>query len=378
MKTLTVELETVTPLFLAGAEPRGTAELRAPAFRGAMRYWLRAIAGQDYREIEARVYGDTKASGLVSTRISGGNTSQPFNQKTLRGEMKPCGYDYLYWSMKESGHDANYQRPHEFIPEGSKFNFHLGTRRSDADSNTAFDQACVSLWLLLHLGGIGSRSRRTAGSIRLGSSSPSDVMNLLGLKSEAKDVVDYAGVLSQGIAAARQLMGASSTPMTIPSEFDVLQPEACRIWVLKGNWRTNLEAINGIGGAMRDFRAYSEPDHANVAPWLQGHAPPAMKTVNRAVFGLPLPFRYSNGGPSGTVQGRRREFERRASPLWLHISKLTTGEHVGVATLFKSAFLPKGEKIYNNRNPQNPLNPPEDYSLIEQFIDTFKRKEVTL
>lgn len=41
-RTLTVTLETVTPLFLGGADPRGAPELRAPAFRGALRYWLRA------------------------------------------------------------------------------------------------------------------------------------------------------------------------------------------------------------------------------------------------------------------------------------------------------------------------------------------------
>lgn len=43
MQNITVKLETVTPLFLGGAEPRDKPpELRPPAFRGAMRYWLRA------------------------------------------------------------------------------------------------------------------------------------------------------------------------------------------------------------------------------------------------------------------------------------------------------------------------------------------------
>lgn len=39
-QNITVKLETVTPLFLGGAEPRGEPELRPPAFRGAMRHWL--------------------------------------------------------------------------------------------------------------------------------------------------------------------------------------------------------------------------------------------------------------------------------------------------------------------------------------------------
>jgi len=44
--SLTITLETVTPLFLGGADPRGAPELRPPAFRGAMRYWLRAALGE--------------------------------------------------------------------------------------------------------------------------------------------------------------------------------------------------------------------------------------------------------------------------------------------------------------------------------------------
>ena len=35
MHKLTVTLETATPMFLGGAEPRGVPELRAPSFRGA-------------------------------------------------------------------------------------------------------------------------------------------------------------------------------------------------------------------------------------------------------------------------------------------------------------------------------------------------------
>lgn len=42
---LTVTLETVTPLFLGGAVPGESPELRPSSFRGVMRYWLRAALG---------------------------------------------------------------------------------------------------------------------------------------------------------------------------------------------------------------------------------------------------------------------------------------------------------------------------------------------
>ncbi|HYK85247.1 MAG TPA: type III-B CRISPR module RAMP protein Cmr1, partial [Ktedonobacteraceae bacterium] len=44
MQEVTFNVETITPLFLAGAD-QNTAELRAPSFRGAMRYWFRALVG---------------------------------------------------------------------------------------------------------------------------------------------------------------------------------------------------------------------------------------------------------------------------------------------------------------------------------------------
>lgn len=39
IQTLTVTLETITPLFLGGTDPRGAPEIRPPSFRGALRYW---------------------------------------------------------------------------------------------------------------------------------------------------------------------------------------------------------------------------------------------------------------------------------------------------------------------------------------------------
>ncbi len=38
-------LETITPLFLTGADPRGEPELRAASIRGALRFWLLALLG---------------------------------------------------------------------------------------------------------------------------------------------------------------------------------------------------------------------------------------------------------------------------------------------------------------------------------------------
>src|SRR5438876_480025 len=68
MQEVTFEVETITPLFLAGAD-QTKAELRAPSFRGEMRYWLRALVGglvgtdqeglTKVRDAETLVFGAT-------------------------------------------------------------------------------------------------------------------------------------------------------------------------------------------------------------------------------------------------------------------------------------------------------------------------------
>jgi len=52
------------------------------------------------------------------------------------------------------------------------------------------------------------------------------------------------------------------------------------------------------------------------------------------------------------------------------VSKTSEGKFAGIATLFRSAFLPKGEKLYERKDEglKNPAEPPSDYNLIQQFI----------
>src|SRR5262245_63945216 len=58
MLDLHVALETVTPLFLGGAEPDTRAELRPPSLKGALRFWYRALDG-NFRLGEPAAFGST-------------------------------------------------------------------------------------------------------------------------------------------------------------------------------------------------------------------------------------------------------------------------------------------------------------------------------
>ncbi|MCS7177915.1 MAG: type III-B CRISPR module RAMP protein Cmr1 [Anaerolineae bacterium] len=397
--SLTVTLEAVTPLFLGGADPYGAPELRAPSFRGALRYWLRAALGGVYgddaaglhaiRRAEARVFGSTEAdwggaSAVVIQCKCKEVQPRPVNyglekdvqtQKSGKTVSQPSGRDYLYWSM--SGFRGRPSR--QYYPEGSRFLLELRVRPGVSDNDQVFQEAIAALWLLVQLGGVGSRSRRIGGSLSVLEPEEACGFSFV-LRSE--NPKEIAQELGKGLTAVRKLFQqhhpeGRNLSLSNPSEFDILHPTVCKVWVL-GIWRSSAQAVEAIGVALRDFRTYREPDHTEVAKWLTGTP---IQTVERSVFGLPLPFRYSGKGLQGIVQGRTKPPEkainRRASPLWLTVSKTDRGQYVGVATLFCSRFLPKGEQLHGRQDRVPALSPPADYRLIEQFIaEKFHAEEV--
>ena len=379
-----IALETVTPLFLAGAEERGTPELRPPAVRGALRAWLRAVlAGalgdRDSRRLsaeESRVFGsagDSESGGsaiVVRVLPVGAVRSEAFAKEAVqfvtkggRNLQQPSGRDYLYWSMASTRNDPGKQ----FAVPGTRFDLVVAPRPGAAGVSGAVENAVSALWLLVHLGGLGSRARRTGGSVS--PVTPSDVDGLrFGL--QANSLNGMGEELATGLRTIRaRVQGLGAWAPTGQPAIDALHPDSCRVWVL-GLWPNPKAAVEEVGAAMRDFRTYREPDHSNVARWMtRGESPP---TVERAVFGLPIPYRYSGNGPVGTIQpfGQRERLDRRASPLWLSVSKTAGGQAVVTATLFTSRFLPSGVNLTarGGGSAARPVPPPANYDLILRWI----------
>ncbi len=61
MHTITFTCETITPMFLSGADGT-TPELRAPSIKGALRFWWRAMNGHlslsELKKQEGEIFGD--------------------------------------------------------------------------------------------------------------------------------------------------------------------------------------------------------------------------------------------------------------------------------------------------------------------------------
>lgn len=359
LKEFRVTLETVTPLFLGGAEPRpsekasGMPELRPPSLRGSMRYWFRALMGGIYGDSDKDLIlkMEKQAFGGVAENNSGGASQVAIkirNEKLKelkkyekikgpngRALIPPAGRDYLYWSMDRSGsvERNNLLQARYFIPADSSFDVHLDFK--PLVEAELIKQIVYSFWLSVQLGGIGARSRRTAGSLHLGSNSHEYLPAPLRLGTQD----DIANQLGISLTNIRKSLGASLPRPTIhaPAHFDVLHPNVCKIWVL-GVAKNSEGMVKAIGERMQTYRNHT-PNGQNRETWL----------LERSIFGMP-------------VKGLKG-IERRASPLWLKISKV--GEYyAGIATLFKSQLLPKKDQDEKMCFKE----PGANYSIVEAWV----------
>jgi CRISPR-associated protein Cmr1 len=357
-------LRTLTPLFLAGADHR-TAELRAPSFRGLMRYWQRALLGglaplATVKEIESAVFGATDRGSAVVVRVSAPSQqpaefSEQISVKT-GGIWRATGKGYLLWTMAKSGRveRENFKAARRYFPAGTTFRVTLSARGSDC---ARLDQAVLAFWLLTHLGGIGSRARRCAGSLAVQSvegtyTSPGPFCSPEQTLQDARALKHF---LEEGIKEARtmtrsaviQALTCEIAARKLPAEvaeqelaqkikhlgqhpdgspFDILAPGICRIWVLQDTqpWPSAEIAMTRLGQSLQEYRSH-------------------IALEQRKIFGLPLPPLIFN--------------RRRASPLLLRVVELQKGCYAGLAVLFKTTSA-------------GVL--PADYRLIDTWIGTFR------
>jgi CRISPR-associated protein Cmr1 len=396
MNQLDFDCEVLTPLFLGGAEPRVRPELRPPSIRGALRYWYRAILGgsnliasgsdedqlKALKEHETSLFGSTDRGSAVALIVHTKTQSEieAFHKdraiRTADGSYLPSGKDYLLWSMAASGRPdtPRYQPDREFIKPGTKFEIRLQTWRND----DALKKSTAALWLLANLGAVGARANRGAGSLEVRSGATEATLPTF---KACRTIDELQSYLSEGVRRCRTaIVGDDAGWRRLDGKlagYDTLSPESAEIWIVSNaanGWATHLEVLNGIGEKLRDYRSHRNPlgraDHDAVLEWMEkGGSGPQIK---RAVFGLPIPFRYSEGGPGDVVQSTT-DSDRRASPLRIRITRLGTGRYVGVLTLFKSRFLEEGTKLQlQTRKWKAP--PPTDYKVIQDFIQTFESK----
>jgi CRISPR-associated protein Cmr1 len=176
LKKITFEIETITPMFLAGAD-QSKAELRAASIKGLLRFWWRALQAESdlekLRQKEAQIFGSSEegiGGSSFGIRLSNTENIQPINARlpnnnqihtvTFRSQRQDRHItinilEYLaYGPYNPQGRQL---RP--YIPANKKFNLIFSFNKDQYLSETLDAMYIFSLF-----GGLGSRSRNGFGS----------------------------------------------------------------------------------------------------------------------------------------------------------------------------------------------------------------------
>ena len=388
------ELTLLTPAFLAGAAPYGAAadadcDLRAPTLRGLLRWWWRTLhAGYLNREelasLEASIWGDTLASSAVRIVAQPLTRRGPYrfdykdrydpkadfkrrhqladrpNQKTTQGLF------YLAYGMDERSR-GEVRRRH-YLDAGSAWEVRLTVRetlwfanRADAadpqrrasaqhiSRDAVLRQAQAALWLLCQYGGVGAKSRKGFGSLRL----------------EAEGLADF------DLDACRQAADSLRRQLGLGSEFRVALAESSCLdhpdlitMEARLPWRDAWQAIDHIGFIYQAFAQRFRHDQDRLQLLTPTWSASTSQGYTKASLGLPRrihgplnePMRNQSwthwqapeplgsskqkGDEPGRDQASGSQESRHAAPVHLHLAPGPDDSLVLRIVAFPAKYLP--------------------------------------
>lgn len=194
MPWTTLNLKVTTPLFSSGADQKATGDtgIRVASLRGVMRFWFRALAGSRtgtspdglnlLAAMERRIFGGPGIPSACVMRIpaDGRNlkvisVDQRHSFIRHQGSLEERRKDPTRWIVYLLGQGlgdlANMTVVRPYVNPGSTFQLMIRFthQRTDPPELRAAVTALAyaSLWLTCALGGLGSRTRRGFGGIRI-------------------------------------------------------------------------------------------------------------------------------------------------------------------------------------------------------------------
>lgn len=380
MVTIEAEYRAVTPIFCAGANREGQPELRAPSFKGVLRFWWRALAwsrlGGDLRNIqreEERVFGGprTGQSGLVlkvavdeSRRLRVAKEGQVLEatERRVVGEgARYLGYGLMeaFPSRKKNTKAGQLLRACYLAP----FSFKVRLRCRDKLTKADVDELARALRTVGLFGGLGARTRRGYGSL---------VLQRLWIDQKQEWVAPKT--LEELKSRLRE-----SIPTTGPGKLPpyTAVSRCTRIVIAACDAKTGLDALDLVGREMVRFRSWGHKgtilgSESSLKQFVGDHdlmkLPPSQRDRHpeRIVFGLP--HNYSRAEDQKVEPADR--FDRRASPLFIHIHECGEGP-VAVLAFFPAQFLPMGTNISVGGTSVPLAHDAAFWKPVSNFLDRF-------
>jgi CRISPR-associated protein Cmr1 len=349
-------------MFLAGADG-STPELRPPSIKGALRFWWRAMHGDmpvsDMKRAETEIFGGggekAKRSSVIISVVNKSLDIVANKDNSIDQKQWP-GTGYLLYSVL-------YMNKRDYFNPDSEFILSFSSYYPDKLKEVVKAFVCLVLF-----GGIGSRSRRGAGSIIVKS-----------IEGNAEDQIkDITKILDmseienpkQFVAHLKDNIKLFVKPYSDNKSYSVLNASSLYVLEPKEGWRQALEYI-GI-----KFKSVRDKIKGDVGG-----------TPN---FGIPVSHSKKNNKQGlmmigGTVfeknsdvwRVNKKLYERRASPLIIKVIKTKGNLYYPIALHLQGQFLPKGQNIIDKKASElnvagdRECSPKDDY-IKTQFLDTLK------
>ena len=370
--SLTLTYKLITPLFGGGAEPKKAdpiSTIRVPEIRGLLRFWWRATlvdhcsSLKEISEHEANLWGSSSQPSNVKVQLLEVHYDEVGSLPAYTVEnRKPRSSDQIvpYATFPLQPEQDELRDPSwksEKVLKDVTFTLKIQFPKGRA---TEMENA---LWAWETFGGIGARTRRGFGALRL-VKRDGEIVALPDVKSYYRGIQEKLATLKSEREFCRGIPHIGPNSICKLTTFD----------------KSTKRAWSDLIGKYKDFRQsrnisyVAERRHFGISHWpepklIRSRFPkpgggnwahpvvgPVIAKAPRAKFGLPVLFQFPQAGepPTTTLQGRlgddfHAKIDRMASPLILRpVSCSQNGEEgaVGLALILDWTPVEPGQEVY--------------------------------
>jgi len=377
------EFEVITPMFL-GDGLQQAKDIRPPAIKGALRFWWRAInwskfyqtEGQNEKAAlkalhtkEAELFGSS-AKTVDGQQVGGqGKVAIKLTQKLKESNgWSPSGSAQYLLGMGLHHFKSGLLR--DYIASGSTFTLHLLCRDLSNEDQADIVGVVKAMGLL---GGLGARARKGLGSVSI------TELSVENRNSQSKEYITLPNDAKSYVSAIQSLLancgGSSLPPFTAFSKDSLVD--------LSFTDKSADAVFTKVGNSLQMYRSYGRNGKVNGQKTIQlfkyDHdlmlENRQTQLPKRAVFGLPHNYFFSSAKKKVDVNAVSRSGEaRRASPLFIHVHKLSDQEFLAVQLLLPAVFLDSYEhqvEIKTQKKGTQKLsvqNNSFDYQVIRNYM----------
>jgi len=406
METIEATYRIVTPMFLGGADQSPDSGIRPPSFKGALRFWWRALNWERMIEkSEENKRNNRKQSPDSKEKKEPEDPMQVLHAEECRlfGSSAEQGGQGQFLLKVRNAHYKLTPKPdctasHQYLLGQGLYHFNDGFKRSPIASGNfsvqlvfrpenkknkgqnkedmnRMGEALLAIGLL---GGMGSRSRKGFGSLV--------IEQLEGVELIAPQNLDQLERVLKKLTNSKTSKHPPYTAFSSFSRIDISN-SGTNAWSLLASVGNQLQLERSYGKEMRGSRKvgsnnYAEQnfcgDHDLILDAIKGKH--LLEHPDRVVYGLPHNYFYSGlrkGAQIAPTHSGKRGYEskprsRRASPLFIHIHQIGN-EYFAIQSMLPAVFLPSTDKVEINIDGKRKfqITPNVDYTFIERYMDRF-------